>query len=249
MKHLPRQEQPMNATSTATVRRLSEISESEIFSTGTRVLDRVLGNGIVHGSAIYLSGEPGIGKSTLALQAAIDLANATIVVDGNAAESLTVLYVTTRESPPHVKGRAERLKAAEDNGQLYVVHTHSAFEVERVTALHHPDITFIDAFDDMVCEGIDCAEVFLGSRPAVRLGFFTDLSKRFSGSMFLLSHTPPVAHSFMLAMLDVWLQLERDSKSDIRTIRAMKNRYGMDARGSLRLFEGGFASVDGESRT
>lgn len=235
----------MSTASTGAMQHISEISAPEIFPTGTRALDHVLGSGVVHGSTIYLSGEPGIGKSTLALQAAIDLANATITEAGETVESLAVLYVATRESLPQVKGRAERLKTTADNGQLYVAYTRSASEVERMTALHHPDITFIDAFDDMMFEESIVQKCsWVADSPAARLGFFTDLSMRYDGSTFLLSHQPPVAHSFMLAMLDVWLQLEQGSALDTRTIRAMKNRYGMGVCGSLRLAENGFASID-----
>ena len=86
----------------------------ERLSTGTREFDRVLGGGLVTGSTVLISGDPGIGKSTLLLQVALDLTSAAIidVESGKEVEPLTILYVSAEETGSQIKGRAMRLETA-----------------------------------------------------------------------------------------------------------------------------------------
>jgi DNA repair protein RadA/Sms len=86
----------------------------ERLSTGTREFDRILGGGLVTGSTVLISGDPGIGKSTLLLQVALDLTSAAIVdVDtGKETDPLTILYVSAEETGSQIKGRATRLEGA-----------------------------------------------------------------------------------------------------------------------------------------
>src|SRR5271170_4479755 len=86
-------------------------ADYERISTGTRELDRVLGGGIVTGSTVLISGDPGIGKSTLLLQVAIDLSVAEVenLETKQKAEPLVILYVSAEETDSQIKGRALRL--------------------------------------------------------------------------------------------------------------------------------------------
>src|SRR5271170_3044713 len=104
--------------------KISEVSnvDYERLSTGTRELDRVLGGGAVSASTVLVSGEPGAGKTTLALQVAVDLSNADIVdcvgEEERPGKSLVVLYVSADETPEHLKIHMSRLGL--DSSQLHV---------------------------------------------------------------------------------------------------------------------------------
>ena len=109
-RRLPKYESPaarQEGVTTLTARRLSEISTTEEKSrilTGISELDRVLGGGIVLGGVVLLSGEPGVGKSTMLLQ-----------LCGAISNQHSVLYITGEESVRQVKLRAARLKVPQDN--------------------------------------------------------------------------------------------------------------------------------------
>ena len=124
-----------------TARRLSEISTTEEKSrilTGISELDRVLGGGIVLGGVVLLSGEPGVGKSTMLLQ-----------LCGAISNQHTVLYITGEESVRQVKLRAARLKLPQEN--IYLAAENNVDEICGLIEKQRPDLVVIDSIQTMRC--------------------------------------------------------------------------------------------------
>ena len=129
---------------TLTARRLSEISTTEEKSrilTGISELDRVLGGGIVLGGVVLLSGEPGVGKSTMLLQ-----------LCGAISNQHSVLYITGEESVRQVKLRAARLKVPQDN--IFLAAENDVDEICGLIEKEKPDLVVIDSIQTMRCMDI-----------------------------------------------------------------------------------------------
>ena len=124
-----------------TARRLADISTTEEKSrilTGISELDRVLGGGIVLGGVVLLSGEPGVGKSTMLLQ-----------LCGAISNQHTVLYITGEESVRQVKLRAARLKVPQDN--IYLAAENDVDEICGLIEKEKPELVVIDSIQTMRC--------------------------------------------------------------------------------------------------
>ncbi|MBQ2881901.1 MAG: AAA family ATPase, partial [Clostridia bacterium] len=121
--------QTSTARISSTAIKLSEIDESDEIRTPTNIeeLDRVLGGGIVQGSLILVTGEPGIGKSTILLQICLQL-----------GMTNKILYVSGEESPRQIKLRAERLGLAD--GQVYLLAKTDIEEIVEYARMEKPDI-------------------------------------------------------------------------------------------------------------
>ena len=129
---------------TLTAKRLSEISMTEEKSrilTGISELDRVLGGGIVLGGVVLLSGEPGVGKSTMLLQ-----------LCGAISNQHSVLYITGEESVRQVKLRAARLKVPQDN--IFLAAENDVDEICGLIEKEKPDLVVIDSIQTMRCMDI-----------------------------------------------------------------------------------------------
>ena len=143
--------------------KLCEIREETLFGerheTGIGELDRALGGGIVRGSVALISGEPGIGKSTLLLQICKEM------------EKLRVLYVSGEESPLQIKMRAKRLGALRDN-----IFLHCETDIDGILAETErlsPDILIIDSVQTMQDRSLSASP---GSSSQVKLQPFSALS-------------------------------------------------------------------------
>jgi DNA repair protein RadA/Sms len=201
--------------------RLDEIGTEgeERWRSGVGELDRVLGGGLVPGSLVLIGGDPGIGKSTLALQLAGALGRA-----GRA-----VLYVSGEESPRQTKMRAERIALRGEGANLWL---HSEIdldeivgEVDRLT----PSLLVIDSIQTLHLSSLDAAP---GSVSQVReCGLrLLRLAKERSLPILLIGHVTKdgtVAGPRTLEhMVDVVLYLEGDSHHEYRILSAAKNRFG-----------------------
>jgi DNA repair protein RadA/Sms len=199
--------------------RLMSAIEAEVearWATGMTELDRVLGGGLVPGSATLIGGDPGIGKSTLLLQAAVRL-----------AATLPALYVTGEESLRQVGMRARRLDV--DAGGLQLL---AETNIERILAQAagvRPSVLVVDSIQTMHTDALQSApgavaQVRESSARLVRY------AKQSGTAVFLVGHVTKdgaIAGPRVLEhMVDTVLYFESDVGSRFRIIRAVKNRFG-----------------------
>jgi len=183
---------------------------------GIEEFDRVLGGGVVPGSLILIGGDPGIGKSTLLLQAA----------DCWAAEK-KVLYVTAEESARQVKLRAERLGIA--GPELYLLAETSLEAILERTRELLPAFLVVDSIQTVFTAALESAP---GSVSQVRecAGRLMHLAKGEGVPTFLIGHVTKdgsIAGPRMLEhMVDTVLYFEGDAGHPFRILRAVKNRFG-----------------------
>ena len=195
--------------------------------TGMAELDRVLGGGLVDSSVVLLSGEPGIGKSTLLLQICSEL-----------AKSRSVLYVSGEESKGQLKLRAERLGITGDT--LYLLTETDLDSVLAECERLKPDVIIIDSVQTMSSERFTSAP---GSITQVRESSMAliNYAKSFGAAVFLVGHVnkeggisgPKVLEH----MVDAVLYFEGERTNSYRIIRAIKNRFG--ATNEIGVFEMG----------
>jgi DNA repair protein RadA/Sms len=202
--------------------------------TGLDELDRVLGGGLVPGAVVLLAGEPGVGKSTLLLEAG-----------ALAAESGTVLYVTGEESAAQVKLRADRIGAVSEN--LYL-----AAETDFEALLAHveavsPALLIVDSVQTITAAGIDAAP---GGVTQVReiTSALMALAKQRTLTTVLVGHVTKdgaIAGPRSLEhLVDVVLHFDGDRHGQLRMVRALKNRYGpTDEIGCFELGEYGLIGL------
>ncbi len=198
--------------------RLNEISsdDSYRYKTGVGELDRVLGGGIVAGSVMLLSGDPGIGKSTLLLQICQYLCN-----------KLKVLYVSGEESARQLKLRANRVGVTSD--QLYISSTTDVENVLETVRQLSPDVIMVDSIQTMNLTSLtssagsitqirECTQVLIG------------IAKNKEIPVFIVGHVNKegaIAGPKMLEhMVDAVLYFEGERHQSYRILRAVKNRYG-----------------------
>ena len=198
---------------------LSEVkSENENrIKSGIGELDRVLGGGIVPGSLVLVGGDPGIGKSTLLLQACREIVN----------QGQKVIYITGEESKGQIKMRAERLGVF--NGELLLLCETDLDLIEDVVNKHKPDIIVIDSIQTMYKEDIASAPGSVGQvREAT--GVFMRIAKTTGITIFIIGHVTKegmVAGPRVLEhMVDTVLYFEGDNYASYRVLRAVKNRFG-----------------------
>ena len=184
--------------------------------TGLSELDRVLGGGLVCGSVVLLSGEPGIGKSTLLLQ-----------ISDTLGKTRKVLYVSGEESESQIKLRAKRLKTAGQN--LYMLTETSVEKILAATDKLKPDVIIVDSIQTMYTEQSSSSA---GSVAQVKEATMSFISKAKSAgiSVILVGHVNKegsIAGPKVLEhMVDAVLCFEGDRRQCYRIIRANKNRFG-----------------------
>jgi DNA repair protein RadA/Sms len=199
-------------------RRLSEVAQTEEprIRTGFDELDRVLGGGLVLGSVTLLGGDPGIGKSTLLLQAADALSRAA-----------PTLYVTGEESLRQVSLRARRLDAASESLQL-LAETGVELIIERAQRAG-ARVVIIDSIQTMFASNVESSP---GSASQVResAAALVRFAKSSGVSVLIIGHVTKegtIAGPRILEhMVDTVLYFESDAGSRFRMIRAVKNRFG-----------------------
>lgn len=224
----------------AKIQRLSEISLQELprFSSGFNELDRVLGGGIVPGSAILIGGHPGAGKSTLLLQVMCGL-----------AQHSTALYVTGEESLQQVAMRANRLNLPTDRLQVL-----SETSVEQICALADqlkPQIIVIDSIQVMHLADIQSSP---GSVAQVRecAAFLTRYAKTRHVAIVMVGHVTKdgtlAGPKVLEHAIDASLLLEGEADSRYRTLRSHKNRFGaVNELGVFAMTEQGLREVKNPS--
>lgn len=177
--------------------------------------NRVLGGGIVHGSVVLIGGEPGIGKSTLLLQLALQLG------------PKKILYVSGEESQNQVKLRASRLPF--ENDQLFVASETNLEKVFTYFKELNPDIVVIDSIQTVYTEALESAP---GSVSQVResASKLIRLAKDSHVPIFLVGHITKegslAGPKVLEHMVDAVLSFEGDRHNQYRIIRTTKNRFG-----------------------
>lgn len=206
------------AGTSATLTCLSDVTlhEETRLTTGSKELDRVLGGGLILGSAILIGGDPGIGKSTLLLQ-----------VIAHLAESLKVLYVTGEESPTQVSLRAKRLNVKEK--KLWLLTDTHVETILTEAQKEKPNVLVIDSIQTMHTSLLGSAPGSVGQvrESAMQL---VSYAKQKEIALFLVGHVTKEGHlagpRVLEHMVDTVLYFEGEQDSRYRLIRAVKNRFG-----------------------
>ena len=208
--------------------RLSDIDDDQSprRQCGIDELDRVLGGGIVEGSVTLVGGDPGVGKSTLLLQAC----------DRLAAQGGRVLYITGEESARQIKLRARRLGVSADS--LWILAENAMNDIEARFAELSPDFVVVDSIQTVYRPELSSAP---GSVSQVRecAQLLIRLAKTSGCAMFFVGHVTKegaIAGPRVLEhMVDAVLYFEGDRQHRWRILRAVKNRFG--SANELGLFE------------
>ncbi|NOX96841.1 MAG: DNA repair protein RadA [Nitrospirae bacterium] len=193
------------------------LDDEKRLSTGIGELDRILGGGVVSGSVVLIGGDPGIGKSTLLLQACHQLS----------LKRGPVLYISGEESVRQTKLRASRLQAS--SAELYLVCEIDLEAIENHINKLKPTVVVIDSIQTVYRSDLPSAP---GSVSQVResAGSLIYLAKREGISIFLIGHVTKegtIAGPRILEhMVDTVLYFEGEVKTDLRILRAVKNRFG-----------------------
>jgi DNA repair protein RadA/Sms len=197
---------------------LDEVEKDAIPRIRTEIneMDRVLGGGVVPGSLLLLGGDPGIGKSTLMMQAAIAL------------KDRVILYVTGEESVSQIKLRADRLEKKSGSHILLLAETNLDIILDLLDR-DPPDVLVIDSIQTMYRPGLESAP---GSVSQVReaTALLLRVAKTKGIAVFVIGH---VTKEGMIAgpkvvehMVDCVLQFEGEAHYSYRILRALKNRFG-----------------------
>lgn len=207
-------------------------------TTGINELDRVLGGGVVDGSVILVGGDPGIGKSTLLMQAASNLS-----VKGK------VLYVSGEESPEQIKLRAGRLQINTED-ILLLPETNLEGILNAITDIN-PAVVIVDSIQTIFTEEIPSAPGSVGQvrECAARL---TSFAKKTSTPLFIIGHVTKegaIAGPRVLEhIVDTVLYFEGDRGHSYRILRTVKNRFGSTNEiGVFEMTEAGLTEVNNPS--
>lgn len=226
--------------SAVTAVKVSEISsEDEIrFSTGLSELDRVLGGGIVAGSLVLLSGDPGIGKSTLLLQ-----------ICEYIGKSISILYISGEESSRQIKLRADRLGVSTDS--LSIMTSTDVEGIAEYIRQTKPGLVIVDSIQTMDMQELNSAP---GSVTQVResTNRFMHCAKDYGIPIIIVGHVNKdgnIAGPKVLEhIVDCVLYFEGERHLSYRILRAIKNRYGSTNEiGVFEMLEKGLKEVPNPS--
>lgn len=233
----------------STPRRLAEIDGDvdERMPVSISEFGRVLGGGVVPGSIVLIGGDPGIGKSTLLLQVALEIAS-----------RKKVLYVSGEESERQIKMRALRLLRQAESGkqeslpdQLYLVTETNLAVIEGHLGQVKPDLLIVDSIQTTYLDDLDSSA---GSVSQVRecASRLRELAKGSSMAVFLIGHVTKegaIAGPRVLEhIVDTVLYLEGDRFQSYRLLRSVKNRFGATSEvGVFEMQERGMVEVTNPS--
>ena len=225
---------------TSMMQTLAEVGAEEVSRTPTGIaeFDRVLGGGLVSGGVVLIGGDPGIGKSTLLLQALAHLAS-----------HKKVLYVSGEESAQQIALRAKRLSL--DARGMYLLAEIQLEKIQSVIKQEKPDVVVIDSIQTMYSEHLTSAP---GSVAQVResAAQLTRMAKSTEVTMILVGHVTKdgslAGPRVLEHIVDTVLYFEGDTHSSFRMIRAFKNRFGaVNELGVFAMTEKGLREVSNPS--
>jgi len=206
-----------------TLDKIEVVNDSRIL-VGIEEFDRVLGGGIVPGSLILLGGDPGIGKSTLALQMALRL------------QGKSVLYISGEESLQQIKLRADRL--SKQTGTCLFLSETSLENILAHTRQLNPDLLIIDSIQTISTELIESSPGSVGQVRECASGIMK-FAKKNNVAVVLIGHITKegslAGPKILEHMVDTVLQFEGESNYMYRILRSNKNRFG--STNELGIFE------------
>ena len=235
--------------------KLSEIihQEKDRFTTGFTEMDSVLGGGIVPGSVVLLAGDPGIGKSTLLLQMALNISSGrdaevdTKNLKSSIINHKSVLYISGEESEQQIKLRAVRLTKNLKNDSLFLAALTNTDQIVQLIQETKPALVVIDSIQTMESENLTGLS---GSVGQVRYAAsqFIKAAKTLNVPTILVGHVTKegmVAGPMVLShMVDTVLFLEGEKNTGTRILRSLKNRFGpVDEVGIFAMQEGGMEEI------
>ncbi len=211
-----------------------QFQEKDRFTSGFIEMDGVLGGGIVPGSVALLAGDPGIGKSTLLLQLALNISK----------EKKDVLYISGEESEQQIKLRANRLTLNKNN-HLNLLSISNTDAIVNVIDETKPKLVIIDSIQTMESENLTGLSGSVGQVRYAAMEFIR-VAKRLSISVIIVGHVTKegmVAGPMVLShMVDTVLFLEGEKFTGVRILRSLKNRFGP-------VDEVGVFSMEGDGMT
>lgn len=217
-----------------------DIEDAPRIQTGIDELDRATGGGFVHGSALLVGGDPGIGKSTLLMQAAAALSR----------RSHRVVYVSGEEAVAQIRLRAQRLGAA-DTDVLLAAETNVEDILATMAQGKRPDLIIIDSIQTLWSDAADSApgtvtQVRTGAQAMIRF------AKQTGAAVVLVGHVTKEGQiagpRVVEHMVDAVLYFEGDRGHHYRILRAVKNRFGpTDEIGVFEMSDVGLREVSNPS--
>ncbi len=217
---------------------ISALKSCRVFSTGFKEFDRVLGGGVVPGSAILIGGNPGAGKSTLLLQTLCKL-----------AQQMKTLYVTGEESLQQVAMRAHRLGLPTDN--LNMLSETSIEQICLIAEEEQPKLMVIDSIQVMHMADVQSSP---GSVAQVRetAAYLTRFAKTRGVAIVMVGHVTKdgslAGPKVLEHCIDCSVLLDGDADSRFRTLRSHKNRFGaVNELGVFAMTEQGLREVSNPS--
>ena len=197
-------------------------SHKERLSTGYNELDRVLGGGLIDGEVVLISGEPGIGKSTILLQVALNMVK----------NSKEVLYVCGEESPSQLYSRLNRVsegKSSKKFDNLLVTDSTDVDEIASLIEAKGFDLVIVDSIQSVSSES---SRGFVGSISQVRISgtVLTRIAKHTATPIFIVGQINKMGNvagpKILEHIVDAVLYIEGEQFNQYRILRGMKNRYG-----------------------
>ena len=223
---------------------ISQVKSSQFsrIDTGIGELNRVLGGGLVKGSLVLISGEPGIGKSTLIIQAAAKIAG----------QNKKVLYITGEESEEQIKIRTDRVCPGNlDN--LFLLAETNIENIIHVQEEMKPDFMIIDSIQTMYSDEIEAAP---GSVSQVRTcgNYLMKVGKTKNIPIFIVAHVTKngelAGPKIIEHLVDCVLSFTGERNQELRILRSMKNRFGTTSEiGAFEMEETGLLEIDNLSRS
>lgn len=224
---------------------VSKVSLEDAFSkrieTGISEFDRVLGGGIVGDGLLLLTGDPGIGKSTLSLQVSLELAS----------KGKNVLYISGEESVDQISMRARRIFKQDIPPSFSLLNVHHLESVVSTVKKHKPDLVIADSVQTLSSETVSGMP---GSIVQTRhiAEVFMDVAKRDGIPVILIGHVTKDGNlagpKVLEHLVDTVLYFEGDRYQNLRMLRALKNRFGSTSEvGIFSMKEEGLVEVSNPS--
>lgn len=232
-------------TQTSELKKLNEVKMSAVYKRTTCIseFDRVLGGGFVPGGVVLIGGDPGIGKSTLLIQALSHMTN------DKSQTPWKVIYVSGEESPQQIAMRANRLEL--EVSDIFILSEINLEKIIQSIEKNKPNVVVIDSIQTIYSEELQSAP---GSVTQVRecSAQLTRIAKQLEVSMILVGHVTKegslAGPRVLEHIVDTVLYFEGDQNSSFRMVRAFKNRFGaVNELGVFAMTEKGLREVTNPS--